>query len=411
MAYTPDEIMNRLEAAIKGITTQTIVGDTVLEPYQFEKYVRVLQKKAEILSRYRLMVMQNPIVDIDRIAFSSRVMGVPPTEGEAKSTSDFVSPSFAQHQLISKRMQGVVSVTDQALRNNPERQKLMDSILTMMAERGGLDIEEQGINGDTGSSDAFLALNDGWIKLARRRVVEDSLAAKNYDDVSTPSIVTGAGETTAIAYYDDVPITGGTFEIYTTSTSGTKVADEDGDGVIDEVGGSGISGTIDYNSGKVVLAGLSASTNYYIKYTVVTFDRDASSGKLFPMNMFDRLITVIPKEYFRVPRDWDINVPWWVLDAYRDQLQSRGTDLGDRYMTDGNDNVVPYKNVNVRYVPNMPENQAWMTHPDNTIYGVFVKVYLEQEREAKAKRTDIIIDTETDYSYEEFEAVAKAIIY
>ncbi len=129
------------------------------------------------------------------------------------------------------------------------------------------------------------------------------------------------------------------------------------------------------------------------------------------MNMFDRMITVIPKNYFRRPREWFIYVPWWVLDTYRDQLQGRGTDLGDRHVVNGEGDMTPYKGVNVKYVPNMPENQAWLTHPDNTVYGVFHQVEVEQEREGKAKRTDIIINAETDYQFEEPEATVKALIY
>jgi len=407
---TLDEMLANLDAAFKGISTQTTLGATILEPQQFDRYVRTLQHKTVVLQRYRLQIMDAPKVDIDRIAFGERIMGPPPAEGQAKSESDYVEPQFAQHQLISARMQGVVSITDQMLRNNPERAGLQGTIVDMMSERGGLDIEEQAIKGDTGSSDAYLALNDGWLKLTRRTCVEDANAA--YDDASTASFSTGVGETEATVWYDNVPITEGTFEIYTGSTSGTKVADEDGDGVIDEVGGSGIAGTIDYDSGKIVLTGLTASTDYFVKYTALSFDRNATSGVLFPENMFDRMIQAIPKEYYTNPAEWDINVPWWVMKAYRDILKARGTDLGDKFQTGMGGAVrVEYESAYVQYVPNMPKNQAWLTHPDNTIYGIFHEVELEQEREAKKKRNDIILDTETDYQFEEPEATVKAIIY
>lgn len=407
--YSIEKMLQNLEAAFKGITTQTTLGATILEPYQFDRYVRVLQHQTVILQSYRLMIMENPIVDIDRIAFSDRVMGPPPAEGQAKDEADFVSPSFAQHQLIAKRMQGVVSITDQMLRNNPERAGLAGTIIDMMSERGGLDIEEQGIQGDTDSSDPFLALNDGWLKKTRRTVVEDADAA--YDDVATPSFTTGVGETELNVWYDKLPITGGTFQIYTTSTSGTLVADEDGDGVIDEVAASGIGGSIDYESGLVQLTGLTASTAYFVKYTAESFDADATSGVLFPENMFDGLIKVIPKQYFRVPSQWDINVPWWVMKAYRDILKARDGDFGASYQVSGSGAVrIPYEDVFIQYVPNMPKNKAWLTHPDNTIYGIFHEVEMEQEREAKKKRNDIIVDTETDYEFEEHEATVKAII-
>lgn len=404
------QILANLDAAIKGITIQSTLGSSVLEPEQFDRFVRVLQHKTKILPLVRMQTMNAPIQDIDRIAFGDRVMKARPTEGTAVATSDFTTPTFDQHQLTAVGMRGVVGISDQVLRNNPEREMLMQTITDMMGERAGLDIEEQGIQGDTGSSDAFLALNDGWLKSTRRRVVEDALKA--YDDASVASISTGVGVTTATVYYDNVPITGGTFEVYTTSTSGTLVADEDGDGVIDEVSSSGVTGTIDYNSGLVTLTGLTASTDYFVKYTAVAFDISASSGVLYPENMFDRMIQVVPKQYFTNPADWYIACPFAVYDGYSQILASRGTDLGDVYQTGPNGlPFIPYRHgVKVIYVPNMPSDRAWLFHPDNTLYGIFEQVELETEREAKAKRTDLILDASTDYAFEEPEASVVAEI-
>jgi len=402
MGHTIESLLSMLEAGLKGITTQTTLGSSILEPEQFDKFVRAMQKKTVVLPRARLQVMDSRKVDIDRIAFVDRVLGVPPTEGTAKSTADFVAPSFGQHQLESEYMQGVIGITDQTLRNNPERAGLMDTIMEMAGERAGIDVEELGIKGDSGSSDPFLALNDGWLKLTRRRVVEATNAA--YDDGSTASFSTGVGVTTATVYYDNVPITGGTFQIYTTSTSGTLVADEDGDGIIDEQATSGISGTIDYESGKVVLAGLTASTDYYVKYTAKSFDKTATE---YPENGFSLLLEAIPKEYFTKPDEWMIACPWPVFYGYIERLRARGTALGDEYQTNpaaGGMMAVPYGGVPVVYVPNMPLHQAWLTQPDNTIYGVFHEITAETEREAKAKRTDLILDAETDYQFEEPEA-------
>lgn len=404
MSYSPEQILAMLDAAIKGITTTSTLGASILEPAQFNRFVRQLQHRTVVLPRYRLQIMDNPIVDIDRIAFSSRVMGVPPSQGAAKDSADFVSPSFAQHKLTAARMQGVVSITDQLLRNNPERAALSQTILDMIAERAGLDIEEQAINGDTGNgSDAFLALNDGWLVQTRRRACED--ANKAYDELSDGSLVTAVGQTTATVYFDQLPIAGKTFQVWEVETDvshGTLVADEDGDGVLDEVAASGVAGTIDYESGTVTLTGLTAETEYAFKYTANAFDQ---TDDTFPENMFDNMITVIPKAYFRNPGEWDLNVPWWVLKAYRNRLKARNSPLGDQAQTGMGGSIrIPYEDLWIQYVPNMPNNKAWLTHPNNTIYGVFAQVELEQEREAKAKRNDIIVDTETDYGFEEPEA-------
>jgi len=401
MSYSQEQLLGMLDGAIKGLTTVSTLGSTILEPQQFDRYVRMLQKKAVLLPRVRMQVMDAPIVDIDRIAFTTRVMGPPAAEGTGKSTSDYVAPTFVEHQLEACEMQGVVGVTDKMLRRNPERQALMNTILDLMAERTGLDIEEQGINGDTDSGDTFLALNDGWLAKTRRRCPED--AAKAYDDLTTPSFSTISAQTTAIVYYPMLPILEGTFELWeveTDSSHGTLVADEDGDGVLDEVASSGVGGTIDYESGMIVLTGLTPSTDYAVKYTANAFDNTDSN---YPENAFDQAIRVLPKQNFRTPSEWLLCVPWHVLKAYRDRLKARESSLGDQYQQGAGDSA-PYEGITILYVPNMPQNRLWLTHPDNTVYGIFHEVQMETERQAVAKRTDIIVNAETDYGFEDPEA-------
>jgi hypothetical protein len=409
---TNEQILAQLDAAVKGLTTTSVAGSSVLEPAQFDRYVRLLQKSTILLPMLRLMIMTSNKQDIDRIGFSGRVMGVPAAEGEGPADPDgFTAPGFAQHQLISCEMQGFVSVTDKLMRRNIEKANFMQTILEMVAEASGVDIEEQGIKGDTDSADTFLQLNDGWLKKTRRRCAEDT--NQLYDDNTTPLFTTGGAETTHIITYDKIPLEPGTFELWEDQTSGpggTKVADEDGDGVIDEVGGSGVTGSIDYENGVVTLAGLTVAQAYATKYTIKSFDLDASSGVLFPENMFDRMIEALPKQYYKNPMEWLFAVPWWVMKKYRDILKSRNTQLGDTAQTTG-PVILPYESSRVIYVPNMPQGKAWLLHPNNTIYGVFHEVQLEQEREAKKKRTDVVVNAETDYGFEEPEASVVADIY
>jgi hypothetical protein len=388
------------------VTTTNTLGSTILEPQQFDRFVRVMQNKAVLLPMFRLQVMDAPKADIDRIAFGQRVMGVPPAEGQPKSEGDFVSPASSRHQLEAEYMQGVVSLTDKLLRRTIERAALKDTVMDLIAERVGLDIEEQGLKGDSLSLDPYLALNDGWLKITRRRVVEDANQA--YDDGAVALFTTGGAETTKTFYLPKLPITELTFELWESPTgTGTKVSDEDGDGVVDEVGGSGVTGTIDYESGKVEVSGLTPATAYGVKYTANSFDKTASN---YPENLFDRLIRVVPKPYYGNPSEWVIAAPFHVIKAYRDRLKARNSALGDEAQVNGQVRL-PYEGSWVTYVPNMPNNLVWLTHPDNTIYGVFHEVEIEQERVAKAKRYDIIVDAETDYHFEEPEASVVAEIY
>lgn len=409
MEWTTEQLLAELEAAIKGsgITVTNALGNTILNPQQFDKFVQVMQNKVTILNKYRFQKMDSHKLDIDMIVFGSRIMGVPAAEGQPKPEIEWVSPDFSMHQMEAQEMQGIVSLTDKMLRRNIEKQGLMDTVMSMIAERVGLDIEEQAINGDKLSADSFLALQDGWLKMTRRRVPEKTNQA--YDDGAVPSFSTGAGETTKTVGYPKLPIKESTFFLYednTTAPPGVLVAHDDGAGTIVQDGGSGVAGTIDYESGVIALTGLTAVKNYAVKYTADGFDKTAAE---FPENMFDRLVRVIPKTYYTKPDEWEINVPWWVLKAYRDRLKARYTSLGDEFQKNGGIRI-PWEGSWIQYVPNMPKAKSWLTHPDNTIYGVFHEVQLESEREAKAKRTDIVVNAETAYDFEQREATVVADI-
>ncbi|MCP4569886.1 MAG: hypothetical protein GY841_20085 [FCB group bacterium] len=403
MEFSNDMITARFNAAFKGLTDVAQLGATILEPQQFKKYVEMLQIDTVILQRARQMIMDSHTVDIDRIAFNDHVLGAPAAEGAEIAQEDFAAPDFAQHQLIAFEVQGVVGITDKMLRRNPERKRLTSTILRLMSKRTGVDMEYLGIQGDTDSSIELLAQGDGWLKQTRKRVVED--AAKLYDDDAVASFATGAGETEATVFYDNVPVTRSTFEIYTTSTSDDLVAHDDGEGEIVEDNASGIEGYIDYLAGGIDLTGLTASTSYYVKYTAKSFDIDAASGTLWPENMFDVMLESIPDETFKNPEKWYINVPRHVMKAYRNILKSRGTPLGDMYQTSGAaKKVLAYDDVWIRHVPNMPSNRAWANMDDNSVYGIFHEVNIESERKALQKTTNVITNAEIDFGFEEPEA-------
>ncbi len=133
--------------------------------------------------------------------------------------------------------------------------------------------------------------------------------------------------------------------------------------------------------------------------------------------IFDAMITALPKQYLLDRSEWRIYVPWEVEDAYRNALRARGTQLGDSAQISGQDLL--YKGFPISYCPmmersNAPVNGAgricWLTHPDNTVWGVFEEVNIEREREAKQRQTDFILTFEGDAHYEDENAAVVAYL-
>lgn len=137
-------------------------------------------------------------------------------------------------------------------------------------------------------------------------------------------------------------------------------------------------------------------------------------------NLLDVMLESLPKRYLGDPSEWRFYVDWETLNDYRKHLRDRGTDLGDRALTDSM--LVPqFAGIPVTYVPlfqrakeasqeHVSGRVAMLQHPDNMAWGVFHEVTVEDEREAKARRTDFVLTVETDAHYEDEEAGVVAFL-
>ena len=100
-----------------------------------------------------------------KIDFSQRVMR-PGTEGERLAFSDRVKPGTDKVEISTTLIRGEVPISDEALEDQVEQAGFADTLVTMIADAVGRDVEDLMINGDTTSGEAYLALFDGWIELA-----------------------------------------------------------------------------------------------------------------------------------------------------------------------------------------------------------------------------------------------------
>ena len=171
-------ILNEIDKAVKALTTSDL-GDSILAEQQFDRFVRQMQNRANILEEARFLPMDSQKVNIDRIAFLDRVLhkGV---EGEA---SDDVSPSTFTNQLVANELMAITGLTDQAVRRNIERENLENTIIDLLGEAAGRDMEEYGIFAsedfdatayNDGEGWDAIDMTDGWIKHAENKLWADA---------------------------------------------------------------------------------------------------------------------------------------------------------------------------------------------------------------------------------------------
>jgi hypothetical protein len=166
-----------------------------LNDEQANAFIRKLLVQPTILPQTRVVTMNSPQRQINKIQFASRILK-PATSNTPLSVGDRSAPTTEQVLLTTKEVIAEVRLPYDVIEDNIERGNIgahtdtggtptsggiRDTIMTLIAERAALDLEELALLGDTGSGDAFLALNDGWLVQATTNVVDLAGAAISKD--------------------------------------------------------------------------------------------------------------------------------------------------------------------------------------------------------------------------------------
>jgi len=173
-------ILKQINGAVKDITTPTTMGDALLNPEQFDRFVREMQDEAIILNEARYHEMDAQKSNIDRIAFMDRVLEAGGSEKEL-AEDDYASPNTKQNQLIAHELLAVVALEDTTVRRNIERDSLEDTIVTLLGEAAGRDMEEYSIFAsedfdsdlyNDGEGWSAIDMTDAWVKTAANKLWE-----------------------------------------------------------------------------------------------------------------------------------------------------------------------------------------------------------------------------------------------
>jgi hypothetical protein len=178
------EIIRKADFELNDLTNKGL-----LNPEQAAKFIRKLIKEPTLLRDSRTVEMSAPQRNINKIQFASAIMkpgnttgGTPGdgTPGAALAAGDRSAPTTEQIQLNTSEVMAEVRIPYDVIEDNIERGNIgthqeggnpaagggfVDTILTLMAERAALDLEDMALNGDTGLASGLLSLQDGYMKL------------------------------------------------------------------------------------------------------------------------------------------------------------------------------------------------------------------------------------------------------
>lgn len=164
------DIIEKADIAVSDLIT----NGGYLNPMQANVFIRKLIDQPTILNEVRVVPMNAPTMEINKIGFGQRILKRAPASGTALDPADRSAPATEKVELTTKEVIAEVHIPYDVLEDNIERGRLEDTIMALMAERASLDLEELIILGDTGSLDTYLALVDGILIQATSHVVDFS---------------------------------------------------------------------------------------------------------------------------------------------------------------------------------------------------------------------------------------------
>jgi len=174
---TNQELIQKADMALSDLAT---AGK--LNPEQTDRFIRTVIDQPTLLNAVRTVTMSTPSRKINKIGFGSRIMR-PAVSATALQDSDRVKPDLGQVQLDTVETMAEIHLPYDVLEDNIEGGNvsvpmqspaggLHQTIVDLIAERAALDLEELAIQGDTSSGDAYLAMQDGYLKLAAANVAD-----------------------------------------------------------------------------------------------------------------------------------------------------------------------------------------------------------------------------------------------
>ena len=191
---TNEELLAAAKAMVeKGIIDSSDLATAgKLNSKQSDKFIDFVIDVTQLKGNVRVVRFTNESMIIDKIGVGQRVT-VPAIEATAPSIRRGVSTSRITLQPIE--LMTPFEISDTFAEINIEGEKVADTIVRMMATQTANDMEELMINGDVigparlesdmvdGGSptqyvlDSYMALVDGWLKLADASNIHDALGA------------------------------------------------------------------------------------------------------------------------------------------------------------------------------------------------------------------------------------------
>ena len=203
MAFNNEEILSQIvhpveKAVFKSMRTDMETGKALLNPQQLGQFLREATLNQTILKDATFDILSSFEKEYVTTGINGRVLQPGYDEnGDTNSDLDPADVGFDNTVLKTTKLKAMCSIQDDEKEDNIEKEQFEQTLLTMMGERTGEDIEvwnlfsDKSLTSESNDSDSkkkftkFLSNNDGWIKQSGKKLqsaaVQDQLGTGTAD--------------------------------------------------------------------------------------------------------------------------------------------------------------------------------------------------------------------------------------
>ena len=174
--YILSQLTNENEIEVfKSMRTDMATAKALLNEEQFAQFMRAATINQTILNDASFKRMNSTSQVVSSTKITGRVLqnGYKTVTTKNDTTNDNLTPAhvdFGKAELVATKLKALTSILDDDKEDNIEREQFEQTLLTMMGEAVGIDLEAVCVFGDTtyvdGSSNAdpLFSCIDGWVK-------------------------------------------------------------------------------------------------------------------------------------------------------------------------------------------------------------------------------------------------------
>ena len=174
------ELVRKADINLSQITT----NGGLLNPEQENAFFKKMLDAPTILNEARTVFMRSPKREINKIGFGQRILknalldvtSAPLSAGsypQPLTAANRSAPTTEKVVLDTKEVIAQINLPYDVIEDNIEGENFTDSIMTLIAERAALDVEDLIINGDTvAGADNYMKTLDGVLKQSTTNVAD-----------------------------------------------------------------------------------------------------------------------------------------------------------------------------------------------------------------------------------------------